>query len=195
MGEGENWGWQPSGSPTTNLERSDVHWSHFDSSVNAVSFGFVATAVLISMFLVMAIFERFLRPSPPELPLPTRRDIESQLGFHPKLGYPSPKVKFSPFFFTISVNCLIKLLNEVSNFSFLTMCRIQVQFWPIRVRVAGEPLNSITPVVWYPSAENLRIEECGLLNLCTPLCEMIWFWKILLLFGVKVCFFNLVSTL
>ncbi|KNA07356.1 hypothetical protein SOVF_172650 [Spinacia oleracea] len=92
MGEGENWGWQPSGSPTTNLERSDVHWSHFDSSVNAVSFGFVATAVLISMFLVMAIFERFLRPSPPELPLPTRRDIESQLGFHPKLGYPSPKM-------------------------------------------------------------------------------------------------------
>ncbi|XP_071722769.1 uncharacterized protein [Rutidosis leptorrhynchoides] len=43
------------------LLRGD-HWTHFDNSVNAVSFGFVATAILISMFLVMAIFERFLRP-------------------------------------------------------------------------------------------------------------------------------------
>ncbi|XP_010686582.2 uncharacterized protein At5g65660 [Beta vulgaris subsp. vulgaris] len=92
MGKGENWGWQPSGSPTVDVEKSDVHWSHFDSSVNAVSFGFVATAVLISMFLVMAIFEKFLRPSPPQIPPSRRRDIESQLGFYPKLGYSSPKM-------------------------------------------------------------------------------------------------------
>ncbi|PKA47900.1 hypothetical protein AXF42_Ash016246 [Apostasia shenzhenica] len=46
-----------------NVERGDQErWRHFDNSVNAVSFGFVATAILISMFLVMAIFERFLRP-------------------------------------------------------------------------------------------------------------------------------------
>ncbi|KAI0497757.1 hypothetical protein KFK09_020992 [Dendrobium nobile] len=46
-----------------NVERGDQErWRHFDSSVNAVSFGFVATAILISMFLIMAIFERFLRP-------------------------------------------------------------------------------------------------------------------------------------
>ncbi|KAK8961932.1 hypothetical protein KSP40_PGU004162 [Platanthera guangdongensis] len=46
-----------------NVERGEPErWRHFDSSVNAVSFGFVATAILISMFLVMAIFERFLRP-------------------------------------------------------------------------------------------------------------------------------------
>ncbi|KAJ4801624.1 multidrug resistance protein [Rhynchospora pubera] len=32
------------------------------SSVNAVSFGFVATAILVSMFLFMALFEHFLRP-------------------------------------------------------------------------------------------------------------------------------------
>lgn len=41
---------------------TEAHWKQFDTSVNAVSFGFVATAILISMFLVMAIFERFLRP-------------------------------------------------------------------------------------------------------------------------------------
>ncbi|XP_020598661.1 uncharacterized protein LOC110038233, partial [Phalaenopsis equestris] len=46
-----------------NVERGDQErWRHFDSSVNAVSFGFVATAILISMFIIMAIFERFLRP-------------------------------------------------------------------------------------------------------------------------------------
>ncbi|XP_042440497.1 uncharacterized protein LOC122025713 [Zingiber officinale] len=45
--------------------REEVRWRHFDNSVNAISFGFVATAVLISMFLVMAIFERFLRSRSP----------------------------------------------------------------------------------------------------------------------------------
>ncbi|CAA6656669.1 unnamed protein product [Spirodela intermedia] len=50
----------------------EERWRHFDSSVNAVSFGFVATAILIAMFLVMAIFERFLRPRP-RAPPPSRR--------------------------------------------------------------------------------------------------------------------------
>nr|XP_043626652.1 uncharacterized protein LOC122598116 [Erigeron canadensis] len=45
----------------TQDQRDNDHWRHFDKSVNAISFGFVATAILISMFLVMAIFERFLR--------------------------------------------------------------------------------------------------------------------------------------
>ncbi|KAI9120437.1 hypothetical protein K1719_007470 [Acacia pycnantha] len=86
-------GWPPIEAPLT-VPRDD-HWSSFDSSVNAVSFGFVATAILISMFLIMAIFERFLRPTSPASPsLPpgsrNRVDIESQpMG---KLGFPSPKM-------------------------------------------------------------------------------------------------------
>lgn len=52
----------PSQATARDMSRED-HWRSFDNSVNAVSFGFVATAILISMFLVMAIFERFLRPS------------------------------------------------------------------------------------------------------------------------------------
>lgn len=92
MGEEEYWAWQPSGSPPLNVERSEDNWGQFDSSVNAVSFGFVATAILISLFLVMAIFERFLRPTSPEIPPAGRRDIESQVGFNPKVGYPSPKM-------------------------------------------------------------------------------------------------------
>lgn len=89
--------WAPTGAPLNNVQRED-HWRHFDNSVNAVSFGFVATAILISMFLVMAIFERFLRPTSPN-GNGSHGDLESQLPFNPKLRYPSPKVSLhiSPF--------------------------------------------------------------------------------------------------
>ncbi|KAI3465717.1 hypothetical protein Pfo_022380 [Paulownia fortunei] len=77
------------------VDRED-HWRSFDNSVNAVSFGFVATAILISMFLVMAIFERFLRPRSP--------DAAGSGGHNPaggeanmrKLDYPSPKITVYP---------------------------------------------------------------------------------------------------
>ena len=98
MVEDRNYGWPPIGAPL-NVQR-DEHWSNFDSSVNAVSFGFVATAILISMFLAMAIFERFLRPNSPALSPSGRRsrgDIESQIEYNGKLGHPSPKVS-EPFF-------------------------------------------------------------------------------------------------
>lgn len=97
-------GWSPIGAPL-NVQRDDQqqqHWTNnnnnsFDSSVNAVSFGFVATAILISMFLLMAIFERFLAPSSQAL-FPnrrrSRRAVESPMR---KLSHPSPKVSF--FFF------------------------------------------------------------------------------------------------
>ncbi|KAK9750155.1 hypothetical protein RND81_02G177300 [Saponaria officinalis] len=40
------------------------HWKNFgETSMNAVSFGFVATAILISMFLIMAILEHLFRPT------------------------------------------------------------------------------------------------------------------------------------
>ncbi|MBA0875137.1 hypothetical protein Goshw_026852 [Gossypium schwendimanii] len=71
------------------LEREE-HWRRFDNSVNAVSFGFVATAILISMFLVMAIFERFLRPTSDTSTTPN--DLESHNIFNTKLNYPSPKM-------------------------------------------------------------------------------------------------------
>lgn len=88
-------GWAPSGSPLF-TDRDDGHWRHFDNSVNAISFGFVATAVLISMFLFMAIFEKFLRPTSPDpSPVPSgrrrSRDVESQVSFNGKLRVSSPK--------------------------------------------------------------------------------------------------------
>ncbi|XP_045818715.1 uncharacterized protein LOC123911351 isoform X1 [Trifolium pratense] len=93
-------GWSPIGAPL-NVQRDEhqqqqQHWNNnninnnFDSS-NAVSFGFVATAILISMFLLMAIFERFLAPSSQAL-FPNRRrnrrDVESPIT---KPGHSSPK--------------------------------------------------------------------------------------------------------
>ncbi|KAM7477571.1 hypothetical protein LguiA_025784 [Lonicera macranthoides] len=73
----------------SNVEREE-HWRNFGNSVDSVSFGFVATAILISMFLVMALFERFYRPRSTESSGGGRnsRDVEAQ-----KLDYPSPKRK------------------------------------------------------------------------------------------------------
>ncbi|KAI4296182.1 hypothetical protein L6164_036161 [Bauhinia variegata] len=42
---------------------SEAPWKSFGTSMNAISFGFVATAILISMFLIMAIFEHLFKPS------------------------------------------------------------------------------------------------------------------------------------
>ncbi|KAM6572805.1 hypothetical protein CsatA_016885 [Cannabis sativa] len=88
-----------------NTEREE-YWRHVDNSVNAVSFGFVATAILISMFLLMAIFEKFLRSrsssssssshnnnNSPTNNI-TRLDIqnENHIVYGRKLDYPSPKM-------------------------------------------------------------------------------------------------------
>lgn len=92
-GEHENGSssWPPLGAPLRDDEQQQ-HWSsNFDSSVNAVSFGFVATAILIFMFLLMAIFERFLRPSSPTLRR-NRRAVDSPITSRGKLPHPSPKV-------------------------------------------------------------------------------------------------------
>ncbi|XP_010458494.1 PREDICTED: uncharacterized protein LOC104739747 [Camelina sativa] len=95
--------WPPIGAPM-NLRREEPWKSQFDDSVNAVSFGFVATAILISMFLVMAIFERLIRTTTTATTT-TNSDSSSsrvlsgmdpRVGFHngsaTKLGYQSPKM-------------------------------------------------------------------------------------------------------
>ncbi|KAL4184010.1 hypothetical protein AMTRI_Chr11g101180 [Amborella trichopoda] len=61
-----------------------VPWRNFDTSVNAISFGFVATAILISMFLIMAIFEHLLRPRPPPFPS-SHAGEDRSLGLRPRV--------------------------------------------------------------------------------------------------------------
>lgn len=117
MGAEEGMGWSPNGAPL-DIQKDD-HWRHFDNSVNAVSFGFVATAILISMFLVMAIFERFLRPTS-SAPSSGRRhphDIESHIGFTGKLRHSSPKVSTLQVF-PLSVWCEISVLSCLNTYFF-----------------------------------------------------------------------------
>uniref|UniRef100_A0A1J3ICG5 Uncharacterized protein n=1 Tax=Noccaea caerulescens TaxID=107243 RepID=A0A1J3ICG5_NOCCA len=91
--------WPPIGAPM-NLRREEPWKSRFDDSVNAVSFGFVATAILISMFLVMAIFEKLIRTTtsttnPDSSSGRVLPGMDSRVGLHgaaAKLGYQSPKM-------------------------------------------------------------------------------------------------------
>ncbi|XP_022899453.1 uncharacterized protein LOC111412777 [Olea europaea var. sylvestris] len=50
------------GSSQTEVGR-ESQWNSFTTSMNAISFGFLATAILISMFVIMAIFEHLFRPN------------------------------------------------------------------------------------------------------------------------------------
>ncbi|KAI3718858.1 hypothetical protein L6452_19743 [Arctium lappa] len=93
----DQWGFlPPTEAPSLyTQEQRDDHWRHFDKSVNAISFGFVATAILISMFLVMAIFERFLRTTSPDGGGGGRNaagDVDSRMGFNSKLDHSSLKI-------------------------------------------------------------------------------------------------------
>ncbi|XP_013655258.2 uncharacterized protein LOC106360219 [Brassica napus] len=91
--------WPPIGAPM-NLRREEPCKSRFDDdSVNAVSFGFVATAILISMFLVMAIFEKLIRTTTTNPDSSSGRilsGMDSRVGLSgsaaSKLGYQSPKM-------------------------------------------------------------------------------------------------------
>ncbi|XP_057470809.1 uncharacterized protein LOC130759648 [Actinidia eriantha] len=89
MGDRGNWNFAPTGTPT----HTQRDWRHFDDSVNAISYGFIATAILISMFVLMAIFEKFLIPNSTDGRRYGIGDVESQIGFNGKLiCLPSPKV-------------------------------------------------------------------------------------------------------
>ncbi|KAJ8572643.1 hypothetical protein K7X08_009154 [Anisodus acutangulus] len=52
-------------SPSQTHVNREGQWKNFGTSMDAISFAFVATAILISMFLIMAIFEHLFKPSPP----------------------------------------------------------------------------------------------------------------------------------
>ncbi|KAM0955590.1 hypothetical protein ACFX2A_024451 [Malus domestica] len=71
--------WQGIALAPVNTEIEEEQWRNFNNSVNAVSLGFVATAILISMFLVMGIFERFFRPRSSQLTTSARTAATTHL--------------------------------------------------------------------------------------------------------------------
>lgn len=54
--------WNPNNPTSSEATDREAPFKDFGSSMDAVSLGFVATAILISMFLIMAILEHLLRP-------------------------------------------------------------------------------------------------------------------------------------
>ncbi|CAL1352539.1 unnamed protein product [Linum trigynum] len=88
------------GGATVIIDRGEAPWKSFGTSMNAISFGFVATAILISMFLIMAIFEHLFRPSNPSSSFSSPQDDVSatsrsdhgaaypEAGYFHKLGNP-----------------------------------------------------------------------------------------------------------
>ncbi|OWM84874.1 uncharacterized protein LOC116202917 [Punica granatum] len=59
-------------------------WKSFGASINAISFGFVATAILISMFLIMAIFEHLFRPVPS---IPSQEGVTTEISLEAGLSH------------------------------------------------------------------------------------------------------------
>ncbi|XP_013589467.1 PREDICTED: uncharacterized protein LOC106297859 isoform X1 [Brassica oleracea var. oleracea] len=93
----QNLQWPPVGAPT-NIRQEEPWRSQFNDPVNAVSFGFIATAILISMFIVMAIFEMLIRATTTNShssPGQVLSDLESRVGLNgfafSKFGCESPK--------------------------------------------------------------------------------------------------------
>lgn len=104
----QNLQWPPVGAPT-NIRQEEPWRSQFNDPVNAVSFGFIATAILISMFIVMAIFEMLIRATTTNShssPGQVLSDLESRVGLNglafSKFGCESPKASFLffPHFFS-----------------------------------------------------------------------------------------------
>ncbi|TKY71398.1 hypothetical protein E2542_SST00128 [Spatholobus suberectus] len=81
------WNIYPSSNPSPSQTGVDEEapWKSLGTSMSAISFGFVATAILISMFLIMAIFEHLFKPTS-QFSTP-----ESMLGRYQE--HPVPTVK------------------------------------------------------------------------------------------------------
>ncbi|CAN0880554.1 hypothetical protein LINGRAHAP2_LOCUS13720 [Linum grandiflorum] len=69
----------PESQAAVSIGREEAPWKSFGTSMSAISFGFVATAILISMFLIMAIFEHLFRPNDPSSSFSSPQDTATNL--------------------------------------------------------------------------------------------------------------------
>eukprot|EP00268_Persea_americana_P000903 TRINITY_DN10280_c0_g1_i2.p1 TRINITY_DN10280_c0_g1~~TRINITY_DN10280_c0_g1_i2.p1 ORF type:complete len:153 (-),score=21.33 TRINITY_DN10280_c0_g1_i2:346-804(-) len=76
-----SWSVYTSANSTPSQPAADMEtpWQNFGTSLNAISCGFVATAILVSLFLIMALFEHLLKPrsSYPSVQDVAERTLES----------------------------------------------------------------------------------------------------------------------
>ncbi|OAY75805.1 hypothetical protein ACMD2_01337 [Ananas comosus] len=99
-----------SGDPTVSepVDR-DASWKDFGTSMNAISFGFAATAILISMFLIMAIFEHLIKPRASFF-RPQNDALESIEIGHTRTQ-PIQKIRNSPTSEPVTITMMV---NEIS---------------------------------------------------------------------------------
>ncbi|PIN24438.1 hypothetical protein CDL12_02842 [Handroanthus impetiginosus] len=55
--------WRIYSSSNGTRDQKEGSWKSLDTSMNAISFKFVVTVILISMFVIMAIFEHLFKPN------------------------------------------------------------------------------------------------------------------------------------
>uniref|UniRef100_A0A7N0TVZ6 Uncharacterized protein n=1 Tax=Kalanchoe fedtschenkoi TaxID=63787 RepID=A0A7N0TVZ6_KALFE len=79
--------------PTPDSPPSPPHRDSY-ASMNAISFGLVATAILISMFFIMAIFEHLFKPAQPD---PHALPSSSAMQKPPISSEPDPALCMSGF--------------------------------------------------------------------------------------------------
>jgi len=103
------WNIYPSSNPGPSSQRGvdeEGPWKSLGTSMSAISFGFVATAILISMFLIMAIFEHLFKPTPQSM-MPRYQD-------HPKQPNAQPVSLF--MFFNLSFIHSFSSYNKKGDF-------------------------------------------------------------------------------
>ncbi|CAN8294554.1 unnamed protein product [Cochlearia groenlandica] len=105
------------------------------TSMNAISFGFVATAILISMFLIMAIFEHLFRPENSSFDSPLRirqrHNTDVSTHFH-KLANQASLV---PVNTTVDVSVMMPGENLPSHIALPAPlpCRREGIRWPLHL--------------------------------------------------------------
>ncbi|CAL9198267.1 unnamed protein product [Musa hybrid cultivar] len=106
--------WSDNTTPSGTNDK-EAAFKDLSSSMNALSFGFIATAILVSMFLVMAIFEHLLRSRASHPPSQTNahghlemRQEQDQMP--PKMIKNWQNVSLQAFFSSLFYHLCIKLI-------------------------------------------------------------------------------------
>lgn len=88
--------WSDEDSASSEIAYSkDGAWTDLGTSMSAISFGLAATAILISMFLVMAIFEHVIKPRASFLRSRNSEQGQSELGHPQSRSHPQEKYQNS----------------------------------------------------------------------------------------------------
>ena len=109
------WNIYPSSNPGPSQTGVDEEapWKSLGTSMSAISFGFVATAILISMFLIMAIFEHLFKPTS-QFTTPESMLRRYQIQDHPGKHGNAQSVSLFIICYLAFIHCFKNLLTSLS---------------------------------------------------------------------------------